>query len=114
MAMQLVDGDYVSDERGGFGKVIGTDAVMQRILLKLKARRGEFPLMPEFGSRLYLLPREKSSAWQRAAEQYVSEALADERDVEILKVFVEEEDANLKVMVEVDVGGEVVALSMNV
>jgi len=114
MAMRLVDGDYVPDERGGFEEVTGTEAVMQRVLLKLKARRGGFPPLPGFGSRLYLLTREKPSGWQRAAEQYVNEALADESAVEIKSVSVKEEDGYLSVTVEMALGEKMATVSVSV
>ena len=114
MAMRLVDGDYVTDERGGFEEVAGTDAVMQRVLLKLKARRGGFPLMPGFGSRFYLLTREKPSGRQRAAEQYANEALADENAVEIKSVSVKEKDGVLQVTVETAMGDKTASVSVNV
>ena len=59
MALLLKDGDYVVDERGGLRTVEGAQDLLQRVLFRLQARRGSFPFLPELGSRLYLLPREK-------------------------------------------------------
>ena len=96
MEMKLDNGNYVPDETGGFETVDGANETMQRILMKLKARRGAFPLMPEFGSRLYLLGREKPAARRRAAEQYVNEALRGEA-VTVQSVSVSETGGTLTV-----------------
>ena len=58
------DGDYVSDERGGFRRAEGSEELLQRVLWKLAIPRGSFPLLPELGSGLHLLGRQKPS--QRA------------------------------------------------
>ena len=114
MAMKLVNGNYVPNERGGQEQISGTEAVMQRVLMKLKARRGGFALMPEFGSKLYLLSREKPSARQRAAEQYISEALADETEVNIVDVQVGEDDDGICIGITVNVGDSTASVSMKV
>jgi len=112
--MRLHEGDYVPDERGGFETVSGKDALGQRVLMKLKARRGAFPFMPTFGSRLWLLPREKASARQRAAEQYVSEALADEEEITVKDVTVSEREGELLVSVGLSMGGETFTVSLSI
>lgn len=48
---------------------------MQRALFKLSCRRGSFPFLPELGSRLYALGREKPAASSDCARQYAAEAL---------------------------------------
>ena len=59
----------------------------QRVLLRLTARRGGFAPLPEYGSRLYLLPRTaKPSGYETAARQYIAEALAEEPAVEVTAV----------------------------
>ena len=45
---------------------------------RLTGRRGQFPPLPELGSRLYLLGRETGANRLTAARQYVAEALAQE------------------------------------
>lgn len=47
------------------------------MLFRLTCRRGAFPLLPNLGSRLYLLGREAPSAREMAAWQYAREALED-------------------------------------
>lgn len=69
-------GDYCPDGKGGIARAEGNWALMNEVLLRLTCRRGSFPLLPELGSRLYLLSREKPSARDMAARQYAAEALA--------------------------------------
>lgn len=71
MAAILENGDYVADGRGFLQK----DDLLCEALFRLSCRRGSFPLMPQTGSRLYLLSREKPSARNMAARQYAVEAL---------------------------------------
>jgi len=78
MTAKLINGDYVPDGLGGVVRVSGADALLQRVLFRLTARRGQFPLLPELGSRLYLLGREAPAGRLSAARQYVAEALAQE------------------------------------
>ena len=56
----------------------GADALRERVLVRLTARRGGLPLLPRLGSRLYLLTREPAAQRLSAAQQYVAEALAEE------------------------------------
>ena len=72
MELQIQNGDYVPDGLGGFRRLTGGEALLQRVLFRLVPRRGAFPFMPELGSRLYLVLREKpaarrwrSSMWRR-------------------------------------------------
>lgn len=78
MELKLTDGNYLPRLGGGFVSVSGIDELAQRVEMKLKARRGGFPLMPDFGSRLYSLPSIKPSRRDAAARQFVAEALSDE------------------------------------
>ena len=56
---------------------------MQRITMKLAARRGGFSAMPEYGSQLHRLGRVRHSEKESMAAQYVMEALSDEPDVQL-------------------------------
>lgn len=106
MALLLKDGDYVADERGGLRTVEGAQDLLQRVLFRLQARRGSFPFLPELGSRLYLLPREKPGTRQALARQYAAEALREE-DVEVTEVTVEDtQDGRLRVGVALAWNGE--------
>ena len=59
MIALLRNGDYCPDGMGGFRQAWGGEEVLERVLFQLTARRGSFPLLPQVGSRLYLLGREK-------------------------------------------------------
>ena len=100
MAMRLVNGDYVPDGNGGFCTVHGAEAVLDQVLFRLTARRAAFPFLPQLGSRLYLLGREKPSVRLSAAKQYVLEALADETELELNDVaVVETADGQMELIV---------------
>jgi hypothetical protein len=55
--------------------------VLARALYRLTARRGALPFLPALGSRLYQLGRERPSAREALAAQYVAEALQEEPDL---------------------------------
>jgi len=93
----LKEGDYVPDGEGGLRRVAGGEELLQRVVFKLTARRGKFPLLPELGSRLYLLTREKPGRRRALAEQYVAEALADEPDLLVTGVTLDEARQRLHV-----------------
>lgn len=52
--LRMKNGDYVP-KGSGLETVSGSEAVLQRVLLRLTARRGAFPFMESFGSRLWTL-----------------------------------------------------------
>lgn len=83
MELKLENGRYVPDAQGTLAHVSGRDEVLQRIRMKLTARRGGFALMPDFGSRLYLLGQARPSERESLAAQYVAEALSDEKGLRI-------------------------------
>lgn len=84
MELRLEQGDYVPNGAGGFQRLEGAEALLQRVLFRLTARRGQFPFLPELGSRLYQLGREKPSAREALALQYVTEALVQEPDLAVM------------------------------
>ena len=73
MALKLLSGDYVANGCGGLERVEGSQALLQRVLFRLTAHRGQFPFLETLGSRLWQLGQVPSG--QR---QYVAEALAEE------------------------------------
>lgn len=83
MELKLTDGRYSASGSGGMELVSGYEELMQRVTMKLSARRGGFAAMPDYGSRLHLLYRTKPSDRQEAAKKYVAEALAEESDVTV-------------------------------
>ena len=78
MELQLKNGDYIPDEKGGVVRLDGDAALLQRVLFRLSARRGGLSMLPELGSQLYLLGRERPEARLSAARQYVAEAVQPE------------------------------------
>ena len=102
--MMLVNGDYVPQENH-LRSVEGDEAVLQRMLMKLTARRGQFPFMEDFGSRLWTLGRLRPAERQAAAEQYVVEALADEAGLKVDSVALAESGGTAKLTVCVSVNG---------
>lgn len=75
MSLKMRQGDYVTDGAGGFLRATGTEELLENALFLLAAHRGGFALMPELGSRLYTLGREKSSVREELAVAYAQEAL---------------------------------------
>lgn len=96
MELKLKNGDYLADGAGALVRASGDEALLERVLFRLSARRGGFAPLPQLGSRLHLLGREKPGARQTAAQQYVAEALADE-DVEVTRVALTQGAAALTV-----------------
>lgn len=89
MEMRVEQGDYMQDERGFLARLEDEQAVLQRVLFRLRARRGQFPLMPEMGSELYHLPKEKPQARESFAHMCVVQALKQE-DVQVQQVQVQQ------------------------
>lgn len=106
MERKMVNGDYVPDGKGGLTVLTGAEEVLQRALFRLTARRGALPFLPELGSRLYLLPREKPSARQALAVQYAAEALGDEEDLRVTGAQLNETAEGLHLTVYLDWQGQ--------
>ncbi len=87
MEPKLQNGDYVPDQLGGVVRLEDENALLQRVLYRLTARRGQFPLLPELGSQLYRLGSQPPGDRLSAARQYVAQALEPEdvavRDVKL-------------------------------
>ena len=94
MELLLREGDYVADGRGGVVRLEGEEALLERVLFRLCARRGMLPVLPDLGSRLYLLGREPPEGRLSAARQYVAEALGEE-DVTVESVELEQGAAGM-------------------
>ena len=86
MERVLRQGDYVPDGTGGLQGCTGGEDVLARALFRLTARRGGVAFLPNLGSRLYQLGREKPSVRQALAAQYVAEALRKEPDLQVESV----------------------------
>ncbi len=114
MELLLDNGDYVRNEYGGFKTVEGADELLGRILYKLTVKRGAFPLIPELGSRLYMLPREKKSARKSAAFAYIEEAVADEEEVKLENVEITENEEKLFITANFIYNGENLQIKLEV
>lgn len=99
MELKLERGDYRPDGRGGVQALDREQALLQRVVYRLTARRGAFPLMPELGSQLHLLAREKPADRQSAAMRLVQQALAQE-PVTVEQVRVEQQGEGVRVAVQ--------------
>lgn len=86
MTLLLLDGDYVPDASGKLTSLDEVAELLQEVMLRLTLRRGSFPLLPELGSRLYLLPGESPKNREALARQYVMEALEGLTEVRLRAV----------------------------
>ena len=109
----MKDGDYLPDGIGGEKRAVGTEELLARALYRLSVRRGSFPFLPELGSELHRLGREKPSAREAAARQYVAAALEEEAALRVENVELTERaggEATLRVLLTAD--GESAALEL--
>lgn len=106
MERVLRDGDYVPDGAGGLLTRTEGEEALARVLFRLTARRGGLPFLPDLGSRLYQLSREKPSARQSLAAQYVAEALREETELRVQSVAWEPQGEKGLLTVQVDWQGE--------
>lgn len=86
MELKLTDRKYTRGNYQGLALADEMEELLQRVEMKLKVRRGAFVPLPEYGSRLHLLAQVKQSNRQSAARQYVLEALADEKELELISL----------------------------
>ena len=106
--------DSLPDGQGSVASVSGDSALLEDVLFRLTAKRGGFDLLPEFGSRMYLLCRERPSSRSAMARQYAMEALADLRDVEVIGATVTQQGERLQVQVELARKGEALTAELEV
>ena len=62
MSLLLKNRDYVADGNGGVAVVQDGEALLNEALFRLTAQRGSFSFLPDLGSRMGELRREKPSA----------------------------------------------------
>lgn len=105
MELKLRNGDYIPDGAGGLERATGTEEVLARVLFRLTARKGGLPFLPELGSELYKVLRERPSARLTAAQQYVSAAL-EEENVTVTDVRFEDNGTSARLMVSLLYQGE--------
>jgi phage baseplate assembly protein W len=115
LELKIKDGEYVESRYGGFETVSGREETIQRVLMKLSARKGGFFPCPDYGSRLHTLPGMKKSQRSAGARQFVHEALADETDITVGEVTYAEEDGSATVTVELWIdGGESESVTVSI
>lgn len=113
MELLIRNGDYVPDGKGGFSRALGTEELLQRALFRLTVRRGSFPFLPELGSELYRLNREKPSCRESLARQYAAQALRGE-DLTVTGAAVVPREDGAEVTVYLDYNGEALWVSLEV
>lgn len=113
MESKIENGDYVPNGKGGLCRLTGSQEVLARALYRLNARRGGLPFLPELGSRLHLLLREKPSARQILASQYVAEALEGEKDLRVTGVELSEGGERGALTVLLEWQGEPLSLTVD-
>ena len=111
MELKLQNGDYLPDGAGGVEGCAGAEEVLARVLFRLTARRGALPFLPELGSQLYRVLREKPSARLAAAKQYVAQALEEETEVSVTDVTLTDTQQGLEIAVKLLWQGEELAVS---
>lgn len=114
MELELRNGDYVRAGGAGLRRVDGQEALLQRVLIRLTARRGTFPFWETLGSRLWQLGRMPSGARLSAARQYVAEALAEERELTVENVSLTEYDGRGFLTVELTWQGEPLSVTLDI
>ena len=114
MELMLRNGDYVPDGLGGFRRQEGREETLSKALFLLTVRRGSFPFLPELGSQLWKLSREKPSARRSAAIGYAQEAL-EPLDVAVRDAEVTEEaGGTARVAVVLEWNGETETVEVTV
>lgn len=114
METKLIDGDYVPDGLGGVERCAGADALLARVLFRLTAHRGQFPPLPQLGSRLYLLSRESAASRPSAAKKFTVEALAEE-DVSVTDVLLSPAgEGRIRLDVLLNYQGEELSVTLNI
>jgi hypothetical protein len=108
--LKIRNGDYVFDGVGGAVRVKGRDALLQRVLFKLTARRSGFLFLEDMGSTLYTLGTITASQRQSAAEAAVAQALADEENLQVEQVKLDGD----QLTVRLSYGGEELDLQLTV
>ena len=112
MSLLLKDRDYVADGNGGVAVVRDGEALLNEVLFRLAARRGSFPFLPELGSRMERLRREKTSGREILAKQFAVEALDDMEDVTVTDTVVRQEGDRLWVSVSLVWQGEQLSVAV--
>ena len=108
-----VNGDYVPDGTGGLRRLEGNQALVQRVLFRLKARRRSFPFWDSLGSRLWRLGTLPRQQRQAADRQFVAEALAEE-DLTVESVELEEQGDRTVLTARLTWEGQTLAVTLDI
>lgn len=114
MELALRNGDYLSDGAGGLRRAQGKEALLQRVMFRLTAKRGSFPFWEDLGSRLWQLSQLPMAARQAAAKQYVTEALAGERGVYVEQVTLVQTGDRAELTTQMIWQGETLAVTVEI
>jgi len=106
MELRLENGKYLVGKHGELLSVSGREEKLQRILMRLTARRGAFPLLPDYGSRLHQLGRAKTGQRKQLAAQYIAEALQEEDGVTLSDLALGQSGDRLTLEIWLQVDGE--------
>ena len=111
MELKLTDGSYAASGDGDLATVSGNAELIQRIAMRLTARRGQFAPAPDYGSRLYTLHGHHPSERESVAVQFAAEALAPERGLTVENVRITEiADGGLSLLVTVRAAEELLEI----
>ena len=110
--LKLKNGDYVK-AGGRLEKAENREALLQRVLFKLTARRGRFPFREDLGSRLWRLGTLSRQQRQAAARQFVAEALAEE-DLTVESVELEEQGDRTVLTARLTWEGQALAVTLDI
>lgn len=114
MELELTNGNYVPAADAGLVTRDGYMETVQRLMMRLAARRGGFCPLPEYGSRLHSLLGMKAGDRHGAACRFVHEALAEENArIERVECF-DTAPGELEVRVWLDISGSIRELSIRI
>ena len=113
MELKMRGGDYVKNVYHDLECVSGTEEAAQRIMMKLKGRRGGFALLPEYGSRLYALGGMRSGQRESMARLYIAEALEGEGAI-LEDMQLRDEGDSLVMELSLRLGGETISITTEI
>lgn len=113
MELKMRSGDYVKNICHELESVSGTEEAVQRIMMKLKGRRGGFALLPEYGSRLYTLGGIRPGQRETMARLYIAEALEGEGAI-LEELQLRDADGILNVEISLRLGSETIRVTTEI
>lgn len=114
MELVLRNGDYVPDGVGGLHRAGGREALLQRVMFRLTARRGMLPFWEGLGSHLWQMGQLPASQRQAAAKQYVAEALAEEKGLTVENVELTNVSGGTLLRAELSCEGDMLPVTLEV